>query len=42
MTAHFYQRGAARVGEPVGFELVERTTAEEFSVKAAEPRAFAS
>lgn len=30
------QRGNSRIGEPVGFELVERTTAEEFSVKAAE------
>ncbi len=29
------QRGAARVGEPGGFELVERTPAEELSVKAA-------
>ncbi len=30
------QRGRARVGEPVGFELIERTSAEDFSVKAAD------
>lgn len=29
------QRGAARIGEPVGFELIEKTSAEDFSVKAA-------
>lgn len=28
------QRSRARVGEPIGFELVEKTTAEEFTVKA--------
>ncbi len=29
------QRARARVGEPIGFELAEKTTAEEFTVKAA-------
>lgn len=30
------QKASSRIGEPVGFELVERTKAEDFSVKSAE------
>ena len=30
------QKGRGRIGEPIGFELIEKTSAEDFSVKAAQ------
>lgn len=32
---HILQKASSRVGEPIGFELVERTTPEEFTAKSA-------